>query len=155
MLFNMAPTTIRPPVLSNLIIRSASTITSIPEAPPASIPNPSIHSDGFSPGAIIGIVVAIVFLLLAVPLIAILLRRYDKKRVRETPRSPRSSNASLRSIQEGHSLRSILVTKELSRSSLRMERSDSGVQTPENVYRGDRERERGWSRTEVRGGEGR
>jgi hypothetical protein len=135
--------------------------TIIPEAPPA-IPNTSTHNDGFSPSAIIGIVVAIVFLLLVVPLIAILLRRYEKKRVRETPRSPGNSSASLRSVQEGdslrsvqegHSLRSILVTKELSRSSLRMERVDSGVRTPENVYEGGRERERGWSRTEVRGGE--
>jgi hypothetical protein len=123
-----------------------------PEAPPAIIPNVSSRSDGFSPGAIIGIVIAIVGLLLAVPLIAILLRRYEKTRLRETPKSPGSSNISLRSIQEDHSLRSILVTKELLRSSMRMERVDSGVRRPEEVHGNERERERGWSCTEVRGG---
>jgi hypothetical protein len=97
-------------------------------------------------------VIAIVGLLLAVPLIAILLRRYEKTRLRETPKSPGSSNISLRSIQEDHSLRSILVTKELSRSSMRMERVDSGVRRPEEVHGNGRERERGWSCTEVRGG---
>ncbi|KAI4652678.1 uncharacterized protein J4E79_008985 [Alternaria viburni] len=93
-----------------------------PEAPPAiiPIPNGSSRRDGFSPGAIIGIVIAIVCLLLLVPIIAILLRRYEKTRLRETPKlspgSPGSSDISLRSVQENHSLKSILVTKELSRS---------------------------------------
>ena len=102
------------------------TTTLTPEAPPAiiPIPNGSSRRDGFSPGAIIGIVIAIVCLLLLVPIIAILLRRYEKTRLRETPKlSPGSSGSdvSLRSVQENHSLKSILVTKELSRSSMRME----------------------------------
>ncbi|KAI4630091.1 hypothetical protein J4E80_001024 [Alternaria sp. BMP 0032] len=136
------------------------TTTLTPEAPPAiiPIPNGSSRRDGFSPGAIIGIVIAIVCLLLLVPIIAILLRRYEKTRLRETPKlSPgSSSDISLRSVQENHSLKSILVTKELSRSSMRMEMkrvdSGSGVRRPEDVYGQGRERERGWSCTEVRGG---
>lgn len=133
------------------------TASLLPEAPPAIIPIPNASSrrDGFSPGAVIGIVIAIVCLLLAVPIIAILLRRYEKTRLRETPKlSPGSSDVSLRSVQENHSLKSILVTKELSRSSMRMERVDSGseVRRPEECYGHGRERERGWSCTEVRGG---
>jgi hypothetical protein len=57
-------------------------------------------------------------------------------------------------------LSSILVTKELSRDSMRVGSVRSGiggvvggVQRPEEVHGGGRERERGWSRTEVRGGE--
>jgi hypothetical protein len=133
--------------------------SSIPDAPPAitSLPNANSRSDGFSPGAIIGIVIAIVCLLLAVPVIAILLRRYEKTRLRETPKlGPGSCDVSLRSIQENHSLKSILVTKELSRSSMRVERVDSGagVRRPEDCYGGGngRGREREWSCTEVRGG---
>ncbi|KAF1831891.1 hypothetical protein BDW02DRAFT_470284, partial [Decorospora gaudefroyi] len=126
------------------------TTTAIPEAPLAIIPNAS-PNDGFSPAALIGIIIAVVVLVLCVPLIAILLRRYEKTRVRETPNSPASSQSSIR---EDHSLRSILVTKELSRSSLRMdlERVDSGVRRPEEVYANGMGRDRGWSRTEVRGG---
>jgi hypothetical protein len=84
-----------------------------------------------------------------------LLRRYEKTRLRETPKlsSPGSSDASLRSIQENQSLKSILVTRELSRSSMRMERVEAGVVArPEECYGNGRERERGWSCTEVRGG---
>ncbi|EDU48687.1 hypothetical protein A1F94_005644 [Pyrenophora tritici-repentis] len=131
----------------------------IPEAPPATIPNAGSRSDGFSPAAIIGIVVAILFLLLLVPLIAILLRRYESTRLRETPKSSGSSLASLRSHSHSHSqeeqpnLGSILVTKELLRSSVRMERVDSGINRPDQIYGNGRDRTRGWSVTEVRGGE--
>ncbi|EUC28498.1 hypothetical protein COCCADRAFT_30261 [Bipolaris zeicola 26-R-13] len=127
--------------------------SNIPDAPPALSSNTPSRSDGFSPGAIIGIVIAIVFLILTVPLIAVCLRRYEKSRLRETPKSPSSSTASLRSVQEDHSLKSILVTKELSRSSVRMERADERVRRPEEMYGGGRERERAWSCTEVHGGE--
>jgi hypothetical protein len=126
----------------------------IPEAPPAMVSNAVSRSDGFSPGAIIGIVIAIVCLILSVPLIAVLLRRYEKTRLRETPKIPGSSSDSLRSIREDHSLQSILVTKELSRSSVRMERIDSGIRRPDDVYGGGKERERAWSCTEVHGGDG-
>ena len=47
---------------------------------------------------------------------------------------------------------SILVTKEVSRSSIRMERVDSGIKRPDEVYENGREREREWSCTEVRDG---
>ncbi|EOA87493.1 hypothetical protein ACJQWK_10115 [Exserohilum turcicum] len=124
----------------------------IPQAPPADLANISSHNDGFSPGAIIGIVIAIVCLLLVVPLIAVLLRRYEKSRLRETPRIPDNSDASLRSIGENHSLQRILVTKELLRSSIRMERIDSGLRRPDEVYGGGREREESWSHTDVQGG---
>jgi hypothetical protein len=50
------------------------------------------------------------------------------------------------SVREDQSLRSILVTREVLRSSLRVE--EEGVRKPEEVYM----REREWSRTEVRGG---
>ncbi|RMZ71390.1 hypothetical protein GMOD_00005943 [Pyrenophora seminiperda CCB06] len=137
------------------------TITAIPEAPPAAIPKAESRSDGFSPGAIIGIVCAILFLLLLVPLIAILLRRYEKTQLRETPKSSGSSRASLRSHSHSHSLEaphlgSILVTKELLRSSVRMERVDSSmISRPEQVHgNGGRERERGWTVTGVQGGGG-
>ena len=132
----------------------AYTNTIVPEAPPATVPKAGSRSDGFSPGAIIGIVIAIVFLLLLVPLIAILLRRYEKTRLRETPKSSGSSNVSLRShSQEEPNLGRILVTKELLRSSVRMERVDSGINKPDQIYGNGRDRLRGWSITEVRGGD--
>ena len=130
------------------------TDAAIPEAPPATIPKTGSGSDGFSPGAIVGIVLAVIFLLLLVPLIAMLLRRYEKTRLRETPKSSGSSHASLRShSQEEQNLGCILVTKELLRSSVRMERVDSGINRPDEIYGNGRERTRGWSVTEVRGGE--
>lgn len=128
--------------------------SNVPEAPPAMAPNTVSRSDGFSPGAIIGIVIAIVCLILAVPLIAVLLRKYEKTRLRETPKLHGSSSDSLRSICEGHSLKSIVVTKELSRSSVRMERVDSGIRRPDEVYAVGKERERAWSVTEVHAGAG-
>ncbi|CAE7020287.1 hypothetical protein PTTW11_03040 [Pyrenophora teres f. teres] len=135
-------------------MQPAYTDFAIPEAPPATIPNAGSRTDGFSPGAIIGIVVAIIFLLLLVPLIAILLRRYESTRLRETPKSSGSSLASLRShSQEEPNLGSILVTKELLRSSVRMERVDSGINRPDQVYVNERDRPKGWNVTEVRGGE--
>lgn len=68
-----------------------------------------------------------------------------------------SSSTSLGSIREDEdedhcSLQSILVTKELSRSSVRVERVGSDIKRPDEVYEGGKERERGWSCTEVRGG---
>lgn len=135
----MAPT----PIASN-----------IPEAPPAMAPNSVSRSDGFSPGAIIGIVIAVVCLILAVPLIAVLLRKYEKTRLRETPKLPGSSSDSLRSIGEGYSLKSIVVTKELSRSSVRMDRVDSSIKRPDEVYAAGKERERAWSVTEIHAGAG-
>lgn len=88
------------------------------------------------------------------PIIAVLLRKYEKTRLRETPKLPGSSSDSLRSIEEGHSLKSIVVTKELSRSSVRMERVDSGIRRPDEVYAVGKERERAWSVTEVHAGAG-
>lgn len=127
--------------------------TAFPEAPPAAIPDAGTRVDGFSPGAIMGIVVAIIFLLLLVPLVAILLRRYESTRLRETPKSPQSSSGSLHSTREEPDPGTILVTKELVRSSVRMERVDSAVKRPDDVYVNERERGRGWSVTEVRGGD--
>ncbi|KAF1943718.1 hypothetical protein EJ02DRAFT_120470 [Clathrospora elynae] len=160
----MAPTSIISASILTLIRRATPilaptpTSISIPQAPPAySISG--TRTDDFSPVAIIGIVAAILLLVISVPLIAILLRRYERKRLCETVKSPGSSNASLASIREDHSLRSILVTKELSRSSVRMERieerNEFGLKRPEKVYGsgGERERERAWSKTEVCGGE--
>lgn len=134
---------------------STPSTSNIPEAPPAITPNAVSRSDDFSPGAIIGIVIAIVCLILAVPIIAVLLRKYEKTRLRETPKiSGSRSSDSLRSIEEGHSLKNIVVTKELLRSSVRLERVDSGIRRPDEVYGGGRERERAWSFAEVHGGEG-
>lgn len=59
--------------------------------------------------------------------------------------APGSSN---NSVREDQSLKSILVTRELQRESLKV---DVGVRRPEEVYGG--EGERGWRRTEVRGGD--
>jgi hypothetical protein len=83
-----------------------------------------------------------------VPITAILIRRYERKRCREMLQDSVSGKqgSSKSSVKEDQSLRSILVTREVLRSSLRVE--GPGLKKPEEVYM----RERGWSRTEVRGG---
>lgn len=122
------------------------TTTPLPQAPTAAYTRSS--DDGWSPTAIIGIVAAVVLLLVAVPLIAIILRRYERKRLRETPKDSVSSGfgSSSNSVGEGQSLRSILVTRELQRTSVKLA---EGVDRPEPAYMHGRE----WSRTEVRGGD--
>ncbi|KAF2633049.1 hypothetical protein BU25DRAFT_313658, partial [Macroventuria anomochaeta] len=121
------------------------TATTIPAAPSAS-PRSS-NSDGWSPLAIIGIVASVMILLLCVPLIAICLRRYERKSCKEMVKDPGSRGSSrgsdgLSHVQEGQSLRSILVTKELQRVSLKLSK-------PEEAYVHGRK----WSEAEVRGGE--
>ncbi|KAF1847268.1 uncharacterized protein K460DRAFT_363366 [Cucurbitaria berberidis CBS 394.84] len=152
----MSSTTALPTSFITLIARATSTptpniqqtATSIPQAPPAQYPG-AANNDGWSPAAIIGIVAAIVILLLLVPLIAILLRRYERNRLCETVKDSNSSRlgSSKSSVGEGQSLRSILVTRELQRTSLRLA---LGVDKPEPAHVHDR----GWSRTEVKGGNG-
>lgn len=122
-----------------------STTTTVPAAPSAA-PHSS-NSDGWSPLAIIGIIAAIMFLLLCVPLIAICLRRYERKRCKEMVKDTGSRGSSrgsdgLSHVQEGQSLRSILVTRELQRVSLK-------ISKPEEAH----VHGRGWSEAEVRGGE--
>ncbi|CBX96759.1 hypothetical protein IAQ61_005376 [Plenodomus lingam] len=122
--------TANPPILSR------STQPTTPLAPSAQ--TSSQPSSGFSPTAIISLVVAIILLLLCVPLIAVLLRRYERNRlVKTTPngisisrdtfsnsgRSSATVNDGAREEQNlGISLNSILVTKELEqRESVRLE----------------------------------
>ncbi|CAO2655468.1 Nn.00g105320.m01.CDS01 [Neocucurbitaria sp. VM-36] len=123
------------------------TATSIPQAPPAAYAWSADSNDGWSPAAIIGIVAAVVFLLISVPLIAVILRRYERKRLRETVNKSSSSGlgSSKSSVREGESLRNILVTRELQRTSLKLA---EGMDKPEPVHIHGR----GWSRTEVHGG---
>jgi hypothetical protein len=125
--------------------------SSIPQAPPATPSNTSSSKDGWSPSAIIAIVAAVVLILAMVPLIAIILRRYEKKRCLEMlPKdgtSPRTGS-SHSSTREDSSLKSILVTREVQRSSLKMA---PGLKRPEEAHT----HERGWSHTEVRGGDAR
>lgn len=145
----MAP--VSTPHFKSIMLSVRDSATSIPQAPPASDLHTSESSDGWSPSAIIGIVAAVVLILIMVPLIAIILRRYERKRCLEMlPKdsiSPRlgSSHSSTR---EDSSLKSIMVTREVQRSSLRMV---PGVRRPEDAHTS----ERGWSHTEVRGGDGR
>jgi hypothetical protein len=83
-----------------------------------------------------------------VPLIAVILRRYERKRCLEMLPDSASggSRSSKSSVREDQSLKSILVTREVQRSSLRV---SEGVRKPEEAHIN----ERGWSRTEVRGGD--
>jgi len=83
-----------------------------------------------------------------VPLIAVMLRRYERKRCLEMlPDSASGGLASGKSsMRESESLKSILVTKEVQRSSLRVV---EGLRRPEEAHT----HERGWSKTEVRGGD--
>jgi flagellar biosynthesis/type III secretory pathway M-ring protein FliF/YscJ len=147
----MAPTIAHQ--FDNIFFARRDDSSSIPQAPPATSSYTSSNNSGWSPSAIIGIVAAIVLILIMVPLIAIILRRYERKRCLEMlPKdgpSPRlgSSNSSVR---EDQSLKSILVTREVQRSSLRVAgRAEDGVKRPEEAHMS----ESGWSRTEVRGGD--
>ncbi len=81
-----------------------------------------------------------------VPLIALLVRKYERKRLKETVKHSAWSDAgsSKSSLKDG-SLRQIVVTKELQRTSMKLA---EGVDKPEPVYAHGRE----WSRTEVKGG---
>jgi hypothetical protein len=117
-----------------------STPTSLPAAPTA-----RNSTDGWSPLAIIGIASSIVLLLLCVPLIAICLRRYERKRCKEMVKDAGSQGSSrgsdgLDKLEEGQSLRSILVTRELQRSSVRLARPERAVVVGS-----------GWCEAEVRG----
>ena len=119
-----------------------STSTSLPAAPLAR----SSDSDGWSPLAIIGIVASIVVLLLCVPLIAICLRRYEGKRCKEMVKDSGSRGSSrgsdgLGHLQEGQSLRNIMVTRELQRVSLKLSKLEEA-----HVHG------RGWTEAEVQGG---
>lgn len=129
---------------ANLLSRSIPQGTPPPPAPTAS----TSSNDGWSPAAIIGIVAAIVIILITVPLIAIILRRYERKRCLEMVPEVASNGmgSSQSSVREDQSLKSILVTKELQRSSLRMSPS---VARPEEVHAHGR----AWSQTQVRGGD--
>ena len=122
-----------------------SAYTTVPAAPPAAPPASSFKEDGWSPLAIIGIVASIMVILLCVPLIAICLRRYERKRCKEMVKDSGNGGSSrgsddLSRLQEGQSLKSILVTKELQRTSLKLSK-------PEEAYLNGR----GWSKAEVRG----
>jgi hypothetical protein len=140
--YAMAPAISNEREMITVIARAA--LTSTPQAPPAT-GRPS--NDGFSPAAIIGVVAAIVILLILVPLVAVILRRYERKRCMEMLPDSASTRAgsSKSSVREDQSLRSIMVTKEVQRSSIKV---DSRIKRPEEAYA----HERGWSRTEVRGG---
>lgn len=121
---------------------------SIPQEPQAAPSAATSPNDGWSPLAIIGIVAAIVFILGLVPFIAVILRRYERKRCLEM--LPDSASAEMgsskSSVREDQSLKSIMVTREVLRSSLRMSPS---VTKPEEAHT----HVRGWSQTEVRGGD--
>ncbi|KAH7377874.1 hypothetical protein BKA66DRAFT_571897 [Pyrenochaeta sp. MPI-SDFR-AT-0127] len=158
----MSSSSLRPTSFVTSIVRTTSTSTPVATSSPISTTNQSITSspqaptaaytwdsnDGWSPAAIIGIVAAAVLLLVAVPLVAVILRRYERKRLRETAKDSGSSSlgSSKSSIREGQSLRSILVTRELQRTSVKLA---EGVDRPEQAHMSGR----GWSRTEVRGGD--
>ena len=119
--------------------------------PAPSVLPASDNSSAWTPLAIIGIVTSIIVLLLCIPLIAICMRRYERKRCKETFKATSGSRGSSRGsdgasqMEEGQSLKSIMVTRELQRSSLK-------VTKPEVAYTGGQER--GWSSVEVRGGDG-
>ncbi|KAI8931849.1 hypothetical protein NX059_010755 [Plenodomus lindquistii] len=126
-------------------------ITLLPRSSPPPFPiAPSIRpstqpSSGFSPTAILCIVAAIVVILLCVPLIALTLRRYERKRLIET--MPKEIHSISDSVREEQSLKSILVTRELQRESVRVSvDADGGVEKPGRVYSG------GWKGAELRGG---
>jgi hypothetical protein len=144
----MAPTLKQALGSTNLVTRDTSTPTDLPQAPPAQSVWGASRDDGWSPSAIIGIVAAVIIILVLVPLIAIILRRYERKRCLEM--LPDAASGGLRSskssVREDQSLKSILVTREVQRSSLRMA---PALTRPEEAHTHGR----GWSRTEVRGGE--
>jgi hypothetical protein len=141
----MAPISAQFSQIISLITRDTSTppASSLPQAPTAALPRGRPSTDGWTPSSIIAIVAAIAVVLSLVPLIAIVLRRYERKRCLEMlPEAGLQSSKS--SVREDQSLKSILVTMEVQRSSLRV------VARPEEVYVNGQGT--GWSRTEVRGG---
>jgi H+/gluconate symporter-like permease len=144
----MAPTTARQIRTIALLGRDTTASTPIPQAPPAANSDRAANTNGWTPSAIIGIVVAIVIVLILVPILAVIYRRYERKRCAEMLPDSASSKAgsSRSSVREGQSLKSILVTKEVLRSSLRVE---GGLRRPEEAHMD----ERGWSQTEVQGGD--
>jgi hypothetical protein len=133
------------PIFANHTRLTFLTTRDTPQAPSAAGPSGRSSIDGWTPSSIIAIVAAIVVVLSLVPLIAILLRRYERKRCLEMlPEASGGLESSKSSVREDQSLKSILVTMEVQRSSLRV------VARPEEVYVAAHGR--GWSRTEVRGG---
>jgi hypothetical protein len=144
----MAPTLAQVFGTIDLTNRDTSTSTSLPQAPPVADSWGASKNDGWTPSAIIGIVAAIIIILVLVPLIAIILRRYERKRCLEMLPDITSGGlgSSKSSVREDQSLKSILVTKEVLRSSLRMAPT---LTRPEEAHTHGR----GWSRTEVRGGD--
>jgi hypothetical protein len=145
---NMAPTLTQVVGTKRLANRNTSTSTALPQAPPALGVWGASTNDGWSPSAIIGIVAAVVIILVLVPLIAIILRRYERKRCLEMLPDGSSGGlgSSKSSVREDQSLKSILVTKEVLRSSLRMTPS---LTKPDEAHTHGRV----WSQTEVRGGD--
>jgi hypothetical protein len=143
----MAPTFAHRAQATNLIKRDFAISTSIPQAPPAAGSWGASPNEGWTPTAIIGIVAAIIVILVLVPLIAIILRRYERKRCLEMLPDTASGRpgSSKSSVREDQSLKSILVTREVLRSSLKVV---PGLAKPEEAHTHGR----GWSRTEVRGG---
>lgn len=136
----MSSTHATPSLFVNVIIPSTATptIASVTRALPVANAYLS-RSGGFTPSAIIGIVATIVVLLLCVPLVAILLRRYERQCLIETAKASGRSDTSLNeSVMEGSSLRSILVTRELRRSSYKVV---DGVEKPDGVYMSKRGRD--------------
>ncbi|KAH7384033.1 hypothetical protein DE146DRAFT_213285 [Phaeosphaeria sp. MPI-PUGE-AT-0046c] len=137
------------PIASHLLqARNHIFSRSIPQGPPIAPTAATSSKDGWSPSAIIGIVAAIIIILVLVPLIAIILRRYERKRCLEMLPDTASAEmgSSKSSVREDQSLKSILVTREVLRSSLRMA---PAVTKPEEAHT----HVRGWSQTEVRGGD--
>jgi hypothetical protein len=145
---NMAPTLTQVVSTIRLAKRDTSTSTALPQAPPALGVWRASTNDGWSPSAIIGIVAAVVIILVLVPLIAIILRRYERKRCLEMLPDASSGRlgSSKSSMRENQSLKSILVTKEVLRSSLRM---TPALTKPDEAHTHGRV----WSQTEVRGGD--
>ncbi|KAH8722472.1 hypothetical protein GQ44DRAFT_622639 [Phaeosphaeriaceae sp. PMI808] len=135
------------PHLSNYIRKITLHIrgSSLPEAPTAAGSSAAAPNDGFTPSAVIGIVTAVVGLLVLVPLIVVIIRRYERKRCHEMLPDSASLGSSKRSVEEHQSLKSILVTKEVQRSSVRV---SAGVTKPPEAHTHERE----WSQTSVRGG---
>ncbi|KAF1921644.1 hypothetical protein BDU57DRAFT_510564 [Ampelomyces quisqualis] len=125
-----------------LLSRSILQGSPAPPAPTAS------SNDGWSPSAIIFIVAAIVIIVISVPLITIIIRRYKRKRCFEVVSevNPNGLDSSQSSVRKDQSLKSILVTHELQRSSLRVSLSGKKPEEPDVD-------ERAWSQTEIRGGD--
>ncbi|KAL5113561.1 hypothetical protein ACEQ8H_008570 [Pleosporales sp. CAS-2024a] len=117
------------PVLANQVqSRHLSTRdkSTIPQAPSAVDSSSSARSHGWSRSAIIGIVAAVIVIVIMVPLMTVILRRYERKHsvemLAQDGVSSRLGSSSTSSVREDQSLKSIIVTREVQRSSLRMAR---------------------------------